>query len=342
MARRRMPAEWEEQGGVLLPWPHPDTDWAPWLPEVEACFLTIARAVTRFERLLVAAQAPEGLGARLAAAGCRMDRVRVRPVALNDTWARDFGPLAVEEGAQRRLLDFGFNGWGLKFACADDNQATRRLHRLGAFGDLPLETVGLVLEGGSVESDGRGTVLTTAECLLGPNRNPHLDRAGVEAALGRYLGAERVLWLEHGRLAGDDTDAHVDTLARFAPGDTLIYQGCDDPEDPHFEPLGAMAEELRRFRTPTGEPYRLVPLPWPQAVWGDGGERLPATYANFLIVNGAVLVPTYRGPRDGDALAAVAGAFPGREVVGVDCRPLLRQHGSLHCVTMQLPKGGLP
>lgn len=341
MPRPRMPAEWEEQAGVLLPWPHEETDWGPLLGEVEPVFLAIARAVTRFELLLVPAQEPRGLREKLQGAGCRMDRVRLLPVPLDDTWARDFGPLGVEEEGLR-LLDFGFNGWGLKFACAADNQVTRRLHARGTFGKVPLETVGLVLEGGSVESDGRGTILTTAQCLLGPNRNPHLDRAGVEAALGRYLGAARVLWLERGALEGDDTDAHVDTLARFAPGDTLVYQGCDDQSDAHFDELGAMAAELSAFVTPEGRPYRLVPLPWPAAVRGEGGERLPATYANFLILNGAVLVPTYRDPRDAEALTAVAGAFPGREVVGIDCRPLLLQRGSLHCVTMQLPRGGVP
>ncbi|MFU8857203.1 MAG: agmatine deiminase family protein [Deferrisomatales bacterium] len=339
---RRLPAEWEDQDGVLLAWPHADTDWAPVLAQVEPVFQELAARIAEVETLVVAAADPHGAERGLRRAGVPRDRVRLYHVPTNDTWARDFGPLTVEVDGRPRVLDFGFNGWGLKFAADLDNQVTRRLWADGAFGATPLETVGLVLEGGSVESDGAGTLLTTAACLLSPNRNPHLDRRGVEEALGRHLGAERVLWLEHGRLAGDDTDAHVDTLARLAPGDAVLYVSCDDPADEHFAPLAAMAEELRDLRTRAGRPYRLVPLPWPQARFDEEGRRLPATYANFLVVNGAVLVPTYGDPRDAEALAAVAEAFPGRRVTGVDCSPLLLQHGSLHCVTLQLPRGALP
>lgn len=337
---RRLPAEWEPQDGVLLAWPHGGTDWAPVLDRVEPVFVEIVRQVARFERVLLAVRDAARARGLLAVAGARLDRIHLVDVPTDDTWARDFGPLAVEEGGGSTLLDFGFNGWGLKFAAAEDNQVTRRLAAAGAFLS-PVETVGLVLEGGSIESDGAGTILTTAECLLGPNRNPHLDRAGVEAALSRHLGASRVLWLTHGRLAGDDTDAHVDTLARFAPGDAIVHQACTDPADEHFEPLGRMAEELGRLRTAAGRPYRLAALPWPGVARDEAGERLPATYANFLVVNGAVLVPTYRDPADAEALRVVGEAFPGREAVGVDCLPLLLQHGSLHCVTMQLPRGVL-
>lgn len=337
---RRLPAEWEPQDGVLLAWPHEGTDWAPVLGRVEPVFVEIARQVSRFERTLIATAEAERVRTLLVEAGASLHRVNLWDVATDDTWARDFGPLTVEDDGSPLLLDFGFNGWGLKFAAERDNRVTRRLAAAGAFG-APLRTVGLVLEGGSVESDGEGTLLTTAECLLGPNRNPHLDRGGVEAALAEHLGAERVLWLEHGALAGDDTDAHVDTLARLAPGGTILYQACDEPADEHFEALGRMADELRAHRTREGAPYRLIALPWPAARFDDAGERLPATYANFLVLNGAVLVPTYGDPADSEALRAVGSAFPGREVVGVDCEPLLLQHGSLHCVTMQLPKGVL-
>lgn len=339
---RRLPAEWEEQDGVLLAWPHGDTDWAGDLESVEPVFAAIAAAVTRFETAVVVGPEPGRIAACLRAAGARGDRVRVHAVATNDTWARDFGPVTVEAGGRPLLLDFGFNGWGGKFEAGLDDRATRVLAASGAFGSTPLETVRMVLEGGSIESDGRGTVLTTSRCLLAPTRNPHLDRQGIERALCLHLGTRRVLWLEAGQLAGDDTDAHVDTLARFAPGDTIVYQGCDDPADEHWDPLGAMAEELGGLRTEDGGPYRLVPLPWPRERRAPDGRRLPATYANFLAVNGAVLVPTYDDPADAGALAAVAAAFPGREVVGIDCSPVLLQHGSLHCLTMQLPRGVLP
>lgn len=341
-ATRRLPAEWEPQDGVLLAWPHPDTDWQPVLPRVEPVFAELAARIAETETVVVAAADPARAERALRKAGVPPDRVRVFAVPTNDTWARDFGPLTVEEGGRPKLLDFGFNGWGLKFAADRDNRATRRLHELGAFGATPLETVGLVLEGGSIESDGDGTLLTTRACLLSPNRNPHLDRAGLEAALANHLGAARVLWLEHGHLEGDDTDAHVDTLVRLAPDDTLLYLACDDPADAHFAPLSALAEEVRALRTRRGRPFRLVPLPWPRTHFDDGGQRLPATYANFLVVNGAVLVPTYGDPKDAQALAAVAEGFPGRRVVGVGCAPLILQHGSLHCVTMQLPRGVLP
>lgn len=338
---RRLPAEWEEQDGVLLAWPHAETDWAPYLPAAEEVYLSIVEAVARFEDVLLIVPEGAALESRLRGRGVALERVRTFCLPTDDTWARDFGPITVLEEGRPLLLDFVFNGWGLKFASAEDNRATRRLREVGAFGDTPLRTVGLVLEGGSVESDGRGTLLTTEECLLGPNRNPHLTREEVEAALAEQLGAERVLWLSHGSLQGDDTDSHVDTLARLAPDDTLLYVACDDPKDVHYGELARLGQELQAFRTPEGKPYRLLALPWPSPKYEED-HRLPATYANFLVINGAVLVPTYRDPADARALEVVADAFPGREVVGIDCLPLLWQHGSLHCVTMQLPRGVLP
>ncbi|WP_298433464.1 agmatine/peptidylarginine deiminase [Geobacter sp.] len=338
----RLPAEWEEQDGVLLAWPHEESDWLPWLPMVELVYAEIVKHISRFETALIVTADGDRTEALLAAVGARMERLRLFEIPTNDTWARDFGPITVERDGASLLLDCGFNGWGLKFACDRDNLVTRRLRHGGAFGATPLETVGLILEGGSIESDGRGTILTTAECLLTPNRNPHLTREEIEAALGAQLGADRVLWLENGYLAGDDTDSHIDTLARLAPDDTIVYVRCDDAADEHYASLFLMEKELKNFRTREGKPYRLIPLPWPQPCYDEEGERLPATYANFLVINGAVLVPTYDDPADEAALAALGKAYPGREIIGVDCRPLILQHGSLHCVTMQIPKGVLP
>ncbi len=337
----RLPAEWEEQDGILLAWPHLDTDWAPWLYEVEPVFVAIAAAASGFGRVLIVAPEAGLILARLEAAGAQMARIHLEQLPTNDTWARDFGPLTVYEQGRPVLLDFGFNGWGLKFAADRDNQVTRRLLAAGVFAGVECRCPGLVLEGGSIESDGAGLLLTTAECLLGPNRNPHLDRAGVEGELRRWLGAKRVLWLEHGNLAGDDTDSHIDTLARLCPDNTIVYVSCPDPEDEHHAGIGRMAIELQHLRTAAGQPFRLLALPWPQACYDDEGQRLPATYANFLVLNGAVLVPTYADPADETALAVIAQAFPGREIIGIDCRSLILQHGSLHCVTMQLPKGVL-
>ena len=337
----RFPAEWEEQDGVLLAWPHAATDWSPLLAEVEPVFARLALEISRRERVLIVAPQLDPVRDALAAAGVDPDRAQLVALPTNDTWSRDFGPLTIFEDRRPTLLDFGFNGWGLKFACDQDNQVTRCLAGQGVWGRTECRTLGLVFEGGSIESDGHGTLLTTSECLLGPNRNPHLDRQEIEAQLLRLFGAERLLWLEHGYLAGDDTDAHIDTLARLCPNDTIVHVACDDPADEHYPSLKQMAGELRAFRTLAGQPYRLLPLPWPRARYDQAGGRLPATYANYLVINGAVLVPTYDDPADAQALTVIGAAFPGREIIGIDCSMLIHQHGSLHCVTMQLPKGVL-
>ena len=332
-----MPAEWEPQDGVLLAWPHEGSDWRPYLEAVQPVFVEIVRQVSRFQSVVIAAPDPEGVRERLLASDADLERVRICPVETNDTWARDFGPICVQDQGGVRLLNFGFNGWGLKFASDLDNRINRRLQALEVW-RAPLVTVGLVLEGGSIESDGNGTILTTEECLLNDNRNPHLSRQELEAELYGLLGSDRFLWLANGYLAGDDTDSHVDTLARLCPDDTIAYVSCDDDADEHYPALKAMENEIRAFRTRDGRPYRMIPLPWPSCRVDEEGTRLPATYANFLVINGAVLVPTYDDPKDAAALDAIAQAFPGREIVGVDCLPLILQHGSLHCVTMQLPE----
>jgi agmatine deiminase len=305
---------------------------------VEPVFIEVAKEITRFETALIAAPDPAAVREKLAGQGVSLEKVRLFRIDGNDTWARDFGPVTVIENGEPVLLDFGFNGWGLKFAADLDNLITHRLADAGAF-SAPLRTIGLILEGGSIESDGNGTLLTTSACLLSPNRNPHLGREALEAELAALLGSDRFLWLENGYLAGDDTDSHIDTLARLCPDDTIVHVTCDDPDDEHFPAISAMIGELWGFRTREGKPYRLIPLPWPKARFDEDGQRLPATYANFLVINGAVLVPTYRDINDESALSAVRLAFPGRSVIGVDSLPLILQHGSLHCVTMQLPKG---
>ncbi|WP_372807540.1 agmatine/peptidylarginine deiminase [Pontiella sp.] len=314
---KRLPAEWEPQDAVLLTWPHAKTDWAGCLEAAQQTFSEIEAAIRRFEAVVL-----------------------VRPDAFNlpsnDTWSRDFGPISIEENGQPVLLDFTFNGWGGKFAAALDNAITQKLYANGAFDQTRLRTVDFVLEGGSIESDGEGTLLTTAACLLNPNRNPNRSKPEIEALLKKELGLHTILWLNHGYLAGDDTDSHIDTLARLCPDKTIAYVACDDPADEHYAALNAMKAELEQF-----EGYRLLPLPWPAAQYDENGERLPATYANYLVINGAVLVPTYNDPADEAALAVIANAFPGREIIGIDCRTLIRQHGSLHCVTMQIPAGVL-
>ena len=338
----RLPAEWEPQDGVLLAWPHADSDWQPILPQVIQTFLELTRQISRFEQVLIATPEPDQVTTQLEATGIALDRVNIYQVPSNDTWSRDFGPITVLQDQQPLLLDFGFNAWGLKFAAAQDNQITRRLHNLGAFGATSREAIGLILEGGSIESDGCGTLLTTAECLLNPNRNPHLNKGQLENELKQHLGVEKVLWLEQGYLAGDDTDSHIDTLARLGPEQSILYVRCDDPQDEHYRALQQMEAQLQSFRTCSGDPFRLIPLPWPRACYDDESTRMPASYANYLVINHAVLVPSYGDPADVAALTAVSAAFHGREIIPIDCRTLIQQHGSLHCVTMQIPQGVLP
>jgi len=342
--RQYLPPEWAPQSGVMLTWPHIHGDWASYLARVEPVFVAIARHVAKREKLLVNcydSSHREHIAKSLHTGGVDMTRVQLCLVPSNDTWARDHGPITVTCENEPLLLDFEFNGWGGKYGHDLDNRITRRLYDLGTFGDVALQTVDLILEGGSIEVDGSGTMLTTEQCLLAPTRNPRLSRADLEAALKELLGINRILWLHHGHLAGDDTDSHIDTLARYCDARTIAYVHCDDPADEHFEDLRAMEDELKSFAAADGSPYRLVPLPWPKAVYADTGRRLPATYANFLIINGAVLVPTYRDPSDRIALDQLRTCFPDHEIIGIDCLPLVLQYGSLHCVTMQLPAGVL-
>lgn len=342
MTRRNLPAEWAPQSAVMLTWPHADSDWGPTLPQVEPVFVDIARHVAMFERVIIGCKDEaqrRHIAAMLERQGVSRQNVALYLTPSNDTWARDHGPITVFDDGQPRLLDFIFNGWGGKFDARLDNQITPTLHAQGAFGKTPCEPVDLVLEGGSIESDGAGTILTTKRCLLAPTRNSQLTQQEVEQRLAALFGVDRFLWLEHGYLAGDDTDSHIDTLARLCDPQTICYVNCDDPRDEHYRELNAMAAELRALRTRDGAPYRLFALPWPEAKFNDDGQRLPATYANFLIINQAVLVPTYEDAADAAALAVIQKCFPQRRIIGVPCLPLINQFGSLHCVTMQLPLG---
>jgi agmatine/peptidylarginine deiminase len=335
----RFPAEWEPQSAVLLAWPHEGTDWAARLAEVERTYVALVAAITRFEPAVVCvadAALRQRASAALAAAGVDLGRVRFFEVEYDDTWLRDSGPITLREGDGFRLLDFLFTAWGGKFEAGRDDQLVSRLRDSGLLVPAEHRRIEFALEGGGIETDGAGTLLSTWRCLH--ERHPDLSREEIARTLATHLAQERVLWLEHGYLEGDDTDAHIDTLARFAPDDGIVFQACGDPGDSHYHELTAMAGEIAALRTADGRPYRLFPLPWAQPIL-DGGRRLAASYANFLIINGAVLMPAYGDPADAEAAAVLARAFPGREIVQVPCRPLIWQNGSLHCVTMQLPEG---
>lgn len=336
-----LPAEWALQSGIQLTWPHAGTDWAYMLSEVQECFVNIASEIARREILLIVTPEPEEVEKQVAGR-VNMDNVRFLECETNDTWARDHGAITMTDTDGPSLLDFTFNGWGLKFASDKDNCITRRAVEAGALKGRYINRLGFVLEGGSIECDGQGTLLTTSECLLSPNRNGQLNKVEIEEFLRSTFHLERVLWLDYGYLAGDDTDSHIDTLARFCSPDTIVYVQCCDKEDEHYEALRQMEEQLKSFRTLSGEPYRLLPLPMADKIEVDG-ERLPATYANFLIMNEVVLYPTYCQPEnDLRAREVLQQAFPRYEIIGIDCRALIKQHGSLHCVTMQYPVGVLP
>lgn len=332
--KKRLIAEWEEQKMVQLTWPHEGTDWAPILGEVEECYVLMAREIAKREKLLIVAQDVEKVK-RLLEGKVDFDNLIFSEIETNDTWARDHGGLSVEEEGRVKILDYCFNGWGMKFAADKDNLITEKLYNSGVFGNAEYENCrDFVFEGGSIESDGKGTLMTTSQCLLSPNRNATYGRQQIEERLKWDFGAERVLWVDYGALAGDDTDSHIDTLARLAPNDTIVYQGCRDENDQHFEELRLMRGQLAGFETLDGKKYRLVELPMPEARY-DGEERLPATYANYLVINGAVLVPTYGCDADEEAVRVIGEVFEGREIVGIDARVLIRQHGSVHCCTMQ-------
>ena len=341
-ASLRFPAEWEPQSAVLIAWPHAGTDWAERLADVETTYVALVQAIARFEQalILVADEALQAHATRLLrAGGADMGRVRFENVDYDDTWLRDSGPITVRMGEGFRLLDFHFTAWGGKFEAGRDDRIVSELHHRGVFGRAVYRRIDFALEGGGIETDGAGTLLSTWHCLH--ERHPGLDRSEITTRLQDWLAQDRTLWLDHGYLEGDDTDAHIDTLARFAAPDVIVYQGCDDSADSHYREFQAMAAELAAFRTPEGQPYRLFELPWPRPIL-DGERRLAASYANFLIVNGAVLMPAYGDAADTLAAEIMSQAFPGREIVTIPCRPLIWQNGSLHCLTMQLPEGLLP
>ena len=342
--RRALLAEWFPQSGVQLTWPHAETDWAPMLERVTACYIRLAYEIATRETLLIVHPRPEEVRTLLENRLPRRatDHIRYFACPTNDTWARDHAFLSVVDTAGIELMDYRFNGWGGKFPASLDNAINRRLSDAGVLCGRYVDRLSFELEGGSVESDGCGTLLTTSQCLLNPNRNPQFSKEEIEGRLREDFGAAHVLWLDHGALAGDDTDSHIDTLARLCPHDTILYVRCTDEHDAHYADLQAMERQLQQFRTAEGQPYRLLPLPMPAAIHDSEGQRLPATYANYLVMNSAVLYPTYGQPAlDEEAAGIIQKAFPRYDIVGVDCLPLIEQHGSLHCATMQYPKGVL-
>ncbi len=332
------PGEWAEQDAIMLTWPHEGTDWASILEEAEETYLSIAQEVIKEQNLIIVCKDVDRIRQKFGRDA--LQKIRFHKMEYNDTWARDHGPIGVYSHEQPVIIDFGFNGWGNKFDASLDNLITRRLFYQGTFSKHVLfqSETDFILEGGSIESDGEGTILTTSACLLNANRNRGYSKSRIEQKLSMVMGTKRVLWLDHGALEGDDTDSHIDTLARFCDPVTIAYVRCTDSSDPHYQGLLKMEQQLKDFRTSDGMPYRLVPLPMVPVLYNDQGLRMGATYANFLIMNNAVLMPIYNTSEDETALQIMAKLFPHRRVVGINCLPLIQQNGSLHCITMQIFK----
>ncbi len=340
-----LPPEWVRQDAVMLAWPHSDTDWGNMLDEAVVCYVEIAKHIVKQENLIIVTPHVEAAQSDLKEIDITKHSIKYYQVPTNDTWARDFGAITVEENGRLTPLDFMFNAWGMKFAAHKDNLVNDTLARHGIFNQPLQNHCGFVLEGGSIESDGNGTIMTTTSCLLSKNRNGQMSKEEIEAYLKTTFGASKVLWLNHGNMPGDDTDGHIDTIARFAPDNTIVYSGISnlkEKNNDHAQELDGMAQELQTFTNAQGQPYNLIELPTPEPIHDKEGNRLPATYANFLVMNEQVLVPTYGQVMNDDlALKIMQVAFPDRTIAGIDCNALIKQHGSLHCVTMQFPQNTL-
>ncbi len=310
---KRIPAQWEKQESILMVMPHVNSDWVDNLQSAKSVFIKIASSICYKQKLILICDDIEATKEMF----CYVNNITFVKIDTNDTWIRDFGPISIFENDKRVLLDFQFNGWGNKYECTLDNGVTKKLFKEAISDDF-------VLEGGSIESDGCGTIMTTSSCLLNPNRNPHLNKKQIEEKLKHTFGAKRILWLENMRLEGDDTDGHVDMFARFIDKETIIFADMLD-----------VKKQLENFRTIDGKPYRLIPLPIPSPKYKND-KKLPASYANFLIINEAVLLPVYDDLLDEEVIVLFKKLFPTREVIPINSLRLIEEGGSIHCSTINI------
>ncbi|MBF7049471.1 agmatine deiminase family protein [Campylobacter volucris] len=314
---RKSIAEWHKQELLLLSLPHKDTDWKPYLEEILQSYEEFIKAVARFQKVLLIAPSESDF-ARFKS----IENVDFFQCETNDTWIRDFGAIDVYEDEKLIGLDFTFNAWGDKFQSFLDNAVNSKLFNNKLQGKL--EKIDFILEGGSIDFNGDGVMLTTTTCLLNENRNLHFNQAQIEKKLKDIFGLKEIIWLENGFIKGDDTDSHVDTLARFINENTIAYCICEDKNDEHYEALKAMENELKKTK------FNLLPLPLPKPIYYND-KRLGATYANFVFINNALIVPTYNDTNDSIIINTLQKACKDQEVIGVDARVFLRQNGSLHC-----------
>ena len=339
----RMPAEWAPHRGTWLSWPHRESSWPGKFEPVPAAFAEIVRHLAPREEVhLNVVDAAMETSARdvLAAGGIGTGNVFFHHHVTNDAWCRDHGPIFVQRPRNGRfdtlIIDWGYNAWGGKYPPFEDDD---RIPSLIAeeFG-IPVVLPGIVMEGGSIEVNGRGTLITTEACLLNPNRNPTKSKAEIEDCLRQYLGVTNILWLGDG-IEGDDTDGHVDDLTRFVNPTTVVTAVEDDPADHNYRPLRDNLEQLRSMVDQDGRPLDIITLPMPRPMY-QGDQRLPASYANFYVANGVVLMPAYDPERDPVAAETLARYFPDRTVIPIDCRDLIWGLGAIHCLTQQWPAGG--
>ena len=317
-------AEWSEQEYLLLALPHEKTDWKPYLDEILETYKNLIELVSSFQKVLLIAPNEKDFKPF-----SHFKNVDFFQCPTNDTWIRDFGAIEVYENGKIKALDFTFNAWGNKFESSLDNAVNSKLFKDKLKQNL--QKIDLVLEGGSIDFNGKGTMLTSAYCLLNSNRNPHLNKTELEKKLKNIFGLNEILWLENGFIKGDDTDHHIDTLARFIDEETIAFCVCDDKEDEHFKPLALMKEELEKTH------FKLVELPLPKALFYKN-QRLGASYANFVFINQALIVPFYGDKNDEIVKNRLQNALPNREVIGIDARVFLRQNGSIHCSCQNLFK----
>ena len=324
---------------MLLVWPRARGDWGPALAGARESIATAAKAIAASQRVILIAADEDALASIELRSDLSSNNLDVVHIPNNDIWIRDYGPLTTfNADGQRHFLDCRFNGWAGKYPANLDDEVAQILINSQHLGEGHLQRRDYILEGGAIESNGIGELLVTHCCLLGVPRNPGDSKAIWNERFAQDLGISQVHWIENGQLQGDDTDGHVDTLVRFVGHDHIVFQSCDDPSDRHYESLQKLGDELQQLKQSNGQPYRVQPLPWPQAQYDEeDGRRLPAGYANFLIANNVVLVPQYNDPADAAALAIIAQCFPNRRAIGIDCAPLIRQNGAIHCAAMQIP-----
>jgi len=337
-----LPGEWEKQSGVLITWPHKQSDWIESLSEIEAFYINLSKAICQYEKLVIITydyQLKDHIQSLFEIHKVNLDNTIFHIAKTNDTWTRDYGPICLTQDSKSHLLDFKFNGWGEKYSSSLDNNITSDLLLKQTLQTYESKQIDFVLEGGSIESDGNGTLLTTSSCLLSNNRNPIYTQKDIDTFLQTTLGVKQVLWLNEGYLSGDDTDSHIDVLARFADSNTILYIKCENKNDEHYASSKAMESQLKTFCNYEGKPYQLIALPFPEAKYDEENRRLAASYANFLIINSAVLMPTYNDPNDEIAIQILQNTFKDREVIGIPSIAAIKQNGSLHCLTMHLPVG---